>query len=624
MATKHFLKSSIKHKFLLYLSSSVLLFVGIVTVLSFFGAKKELEKNVRNQLEILSQSIYQTMTNSMLTGSPEVVIGAEEQAKKLKNITYLNIAKSKQIIRDFNLHEPFTNDPALLKVFLNKKPVIHEIHHPDHQMQILKPFIAKERCLSCHTSAKKGDVLGVMDLRVSLSESDANISYFTTMMSLSNFLMAVVLLGGVLFLLNRLVTNPLEKMIEIIKGLSSGNQDLTKRVNLKSDDELGEIAKNFNRYLDSIEAGHKEERKFIIKAQKTIELAKQGCYSERITAKTDSQTLEEFKNSVNEMLQATKHNFDQVNTILQQYAQHDYTPVIELSDIKEGGAFDILVKHINRLRNVITEMLVENKKTSMQLNRFSDTLLQNVQTVDQTTLKTENSLQNVTESLSHITKNITSNTRNVVQMSKLAQNVTTSAKEGESLANKTANAMEEINEQVRAINEAITVIDQIAFQTNILSLNAAVEAATAGDAGKGFAVVASEVRNLAAKSAEAARKIKELVEHASEKSKDGKEIADTMIEGYLKLIDNISDTVKHIHEIEVASQEQSGAIESINQTVHEVAEQTKLSAQITQKTKQIALKTDQMAKYAVKKIDEKTFDGKNSECTPETSEEVTT
>ena len=82
-------------------------------------------------------------------------------------------------------------------------------------------------------------------------------------------------------------------------------------------------------------------------------------------------------------------------------------------------------------------------------------------------------------------------------MTALSNEVTTSATQGEKLANQTNFAMDEINNQVNLINEAISVIDQIAFQTNILSLNVAVEAATAGEAGKGFAVVAAEVRNLA-------------------------------------------------------------------------------------------------------------------------------
>ena len=113
---------------------------------------------------------------------------------------------------------------------------------------------------------------------------------------------------------------------------------------------------------------------------------------------------------------------------------------------------------------------------------------------------------------------------NTASMSNYANEVTKSANEGESMAKKTAQAMDEINTQTNDIMEAITVIDQIAFQTNILSLNAAVEAATAGEAGKGFAVVAGEVRNLASRSAEAAKEIKDIVEQATLKANDGKDV----------------------------------------------------------------------------------------------------
>ncbi|RXJ60954.1 methyl-accepting chemotaxis protein, partial [Halarcobacter anaerophilus] len=145
-----------------------------------------------------------------------------------------------------------------------------------------------------------------------------------------------------------------------------------------------------------------------------------------------------------------------------------------------------------------------------------------------------------------------------------ANELTQSAKEGEKLAQETTVSMDEINEQVNSINEAITVIDQIAFQTNILSLNAAVEAATAGEAGKGFAVVAQEVRNLAARSAEAAKEIKELVETATTKANSGKSIADKMIKGYNGLNDNISKTIEIISDVEMASKEQQTGIEQIN------------------------------------------------------------
>ena len=134
-------------------------------------------------------------------------------------------------------------------------------------------------------------------------------------------------------------------------------------------------------------------------------------------------------------------------------------------------------------------------------------------------------------------------------MNQYANEVSISVTVGQELASKTAKSMDEINEQTQAIADAITVIDQIAFQTNILSLNAAVEAATAGEAGKGFAVVAQEVRNLAARSAEAAKEIESLVENATLKANDGKEISNKMIEGYEKLNSNIHSTLSLINDV---------------------------------------------------------------------------
>ncbi len=198
----------------------------------------------------------------------------------------------------------------------------------------------------------------------------------------------------------------------------------------------------------------------------------------------------------------------------------------------------------------------------------------------------------------------------ISKMASYANEVSNSVLEGQELANKTAVSMDKINEQTNAIADAITVIDQIAFQTNILSLNAAVEAATAGEAGKGFAVVAQEVRNLAARSADAAKEIKELVENATSKTNDGKNISTDMIEGYNKLNSNIHNTLELISNVSDSSKEQLSAIEQINDAVNTLDKATQENASSAGATNTIAQDVNAIAKKVVEHTNDKEFEGK--------------
>ena len=214
--------------------------------------------------------------------------------------------------------------------------------------------------------------------------------------------------------------------------------------------------------------------------------------------------------------------------------------------------------------------------------------------------------------LNKVTANIESNTQKVAKMTKHGNVVKASVSKGQNLANQTTVAMNEIDREVNAINEAIAVIDQIAFQTNILSLNAAVEAATAGEAGKGFAVVAQEVRNLASRSAEAANEIKTLVQEATSKANNGKKIADDMIEGYTSLNESISKTLNLISDVANGSKEQQDDIVKINDAVNALDKQTQQNTSIASKTNEVAIQTDSIAQLIVSNVNEKEFVGKDS------------
>ena len=279
--------------------------------------------------------------------------------------------------------------------------------------------------------------------------------------------------------------------------------------------------------------------------------------------------------------------------------------------VRINNPHGVVAKALNSLADTINHMLVESKSNGLTLEESSHILLANVDKLNVSSNEAAASLEETAAAIEEITSNIRNNTENISKMALLSNEVTASASQGESLANQTTVSMDEINTQVNAINEAISVIDQIAFQTNILSLNAAVEAATAGEAGKGFAVVAAEVRNLASRSADAAKEIKSIVENATKKANDGKKIAGNMIEGYKQLNGNITHTINLIQDIQNASKEQLLGIEQINDAVNQLDQQTQQNAAVASQTQDVAEITDEIARLIVSDANAKEFIGKN-------------
>ncbi|MCT7911630.1 Cache 3/Cache 2 fusion domain-containing protein [Arcobacter lacus] len=385
------------------------------------------------------------------------------------------------------------------------------------------------------------------------------------------------------------------------------NREIThvEKINIDSEDEFGVIAKQINENIEKIEKSIDEDRKLINETIAVLGEFEQGDLCQRLNIEVSNPALMQLKNVLNNMASTLESNIDNVLHILEEYAHYNYLNKISTKDLKEHLLK--LATGVNTLGDSITEMLIENKSIGLQLDKSSNVLLSNVDKLNISSNEAAASLEQTAASLEQITSNIRNNTQNVSKMTQYSKELTNSAVEGEKLANQTTNAMEDINTQVTAINEAISVIDNIAFQTNILSLNAAVEAATAGEAGKGFAVVAGEVRNLASRSAEAAREIKIIVENATLKTNLGKEIANNMITGYKKLNENISNSTKLISDIENSSREQLLGIEQINNAINQLDGQTQQNASIASQTHEIATSTDNIAKLIVSKTNEKKF-----------------
>ena len=376
-----------------------------------------------------------------------------------------------------------------------------------------------------------------------------------------------------------------------------------------SKDEFGEMSKIVNENISKTKKGIEEDRKLIDETISVLGEFEQGDLCQRLNISVSNPALMQLKNVLNKMADNLELNIDNVLHILEEYSQYQYLNKISTNNIKQHLLK--LANGVNTLGDSITEMLVENKSNGLTLDESSNILLANVDKLNISSNEAATSLEETAAALEEITSNIRHNTESIAKMANFSNNVTDSATHGEKLANQTNVSMDEINAQVTAINEAITVIDQIAFQTNILSLNAAVEAATAGEAGKGFAVVAAEVRNLASRSAEAAKEIKDLVQNATIKANDGKKIAGNMIDGYKQLNESISQTINLIADIQNASNEQLLGIEQINDAVTQLDQQTQQNAMVASQTHDVAVLTDEIAKLVVSSADEKEFKGKH-------------
>ena len=557
----------------------VLLTISTLSIVYFSTSEvsRNTLKNTKENLEMLNTAMFQSLRNAMNTGDPAQIMKAEDDARGIKGVKNLTVAKSKPLMEMYPSDSKFTTDPNIIETFNTKKPQLLETEDENgHNLRMIKPMVATKDCLLCHANQAEGDVIGVMDLTFSLDEADEEIWDL-----LIHILVVATIAGWItilcVFFLVKRATNTIGELKDGFQNLLESN-DPTITLNVKSKDEVGEVADLFNSYMDKVRAGLKQDAIVIEEANDVLEKTASGFFVYEVQATANNPHVENLKNQLNEMIKHTKDTLDKINETLRQYSESKFDYKIDDKGIY--GDLGSLASGIKLVGNNTSEILAMIMNTGDSLNQNTQVLSDASNNLSTSSNQQAASLEETAAALEEITANIQSNTQATIRMSQLAQSVTKSARNGETLANQTANSMDEINTQVSSINEAIEVIDQIAFQTNILSLNAAVEAATAGEAGKGFAVVAQEVRNLASRSAEAAKEIKDIVEAATSKASEGKQISDNMIEGYKELNENISNTTVTIEEVANASKEQEKGIIQIKDAINTLDQATQKNAQV--------------------------------------------
>ncbi|MDC9588777.1 methyl-accepting chemotaxis protein [Xenorhabdus sp. XENO-10] len=212
------------------------------------------------------------------------------------------------------------------------------------------------------------------------------------------------------------------------------------------------------------------------------------------------------------------------------------------------------------------------------------------------------SLEETAASMEQLTATVKQNADNARQASNLADNASEIARQGGKVVSNVVQTMHEIADSSRKISDITGVIDAIAFQTNILALNAAVEAARAGEHGRGFAVVAGEVRNLAQRSAEAAKEIKALIEDSVNRTDTGSELVGSAGETMNKIVDSVTRVTDIMGEIASASDEQSRGITQVGVAISEMDRVTQQNASLVEQSAAAAAALEEQAKILTKAV----------------------
>lgn len=359
-----------------------------------------------------------------------------------------------------------------------------------------------------------------VDLAKQKSDTNTEIANTATVTMIIVIIIGVIIAVVLGIFISRIISKPISKMVEAADKLAVG--DVNVNVEADTKDEIGSLAESFGRMIANIR--------------------EQAMAAERI-------------------------------------ADGDLTVQV---NVKSEN--DLLGKKLYEMVEKNNEILTNISSAAEQVAAGSKQVSDSSMALSQGATEQASSIEELTASLEEISSQTKLNAQNANQANELAETAKSNAVQGNTQMKEMLKAMEEINDSSSNISKIIKVIDEIAFQTNILALNAAVEAARAGQHGKGFAVVAEEVRNLAARSANAAKETTEMIEGSIKKVEGGTRIANETANALNKIVEDVAKAAALVGDIAVASNDQATGIGQINQGIMQVSQVVQTNSATSQES----------------------------------------
>jgi methyl-accepting chemotaxis protein len=386
------------------------------------------------------------------------------------------------------------------------------------------------------SSTMEGKAMGAKDAcasAIATIETSNNASIGLSQTMLLGITLAAVLIGiAFAITISRGIAIPLGKTVEMINNLSHGHLD--QRLNLDRGDEIGTLAATMDSFADSLER--------------------------------------------------------EVVEPLNQLAHGDLT-----FNVTPYDSNDRLRMALQKLGTDLNSIMLDIQVSGAQISQGSSQVADSSQSLSQGATEQASSLEQISSSLHEVSDQTKQNAESSKEASRLTDQVRSDATTGTEHMQQLNEAMGAITKASRDISNIIKAIDEIAFQTNLLALNAAVEAARAGQHGKGFAVVAEEVRNLAGRSAKAARETTELIQGSVDKADYGAAVADKTRQSLDKIVSGVTKASTLVTEISTASTEQAEAINQISIGVSQIDDVTQ---QNTANVEQTAAAATQLSSQA--------------------------
>lgn len=312
-----------------------------------------------------------------------------------------------------------------------------------------------------------------------------------------------------------------------------------------------------------------------------VNAARNGDLSQRIDLTGKTGFFNALGGGINELLEVTDQVINQTVSVLDALSKGNLT---KQANTAYEGSFGSLASNINQTIDQLNQIVAQILTSSSSISNSSEEISSGNDNMSQRTEAQASCLEETASTMEQFTSASRQSAENAQQASESATSARELAEKGGNVVNEAVIAMDEINSASNKIADIISVIDDIAFQTNLLALNASVEAARAGEQGRGFAVVSSEVRNLAGRSATAAKEIKSLIQDSVEKVNRGTELVNRSGKTLVEIVSAVKQVGTTVAEIAATAQEQSLGIAQANQAITQLDEMTQQNAALAEET----------------------------------------